>query len=157
MKEKTALSILLLILIGGAIAGAFGKSTLGTGTLATAQTNRATSSQMTAGPSVQEQYPNYTASITVPQDGNDANLASLAKITTDQAKDAAATHLSTSVADVKSVSLENENGNLVYSVQILKQGIMHDVKVDAGNGKVLFTEQGVDGTEAVEGTSEFEN
>jgi len=151
LKGKTALSIALLMLIGAAIAGGFGTSTFAKGTLTATQTNAVTSAQTTAGPNVQEQYPNYTASITVPQNGDDANLASLAKITADQAKSAAATHLSASAADVKSVSLENENGNLVYSVQILKQGIMHDVKVDAGNGTVLFTEQGVDGAEAMEG------
>jgi uncharacterized membrane protein YkoI len=144
LRGKKVISIFLFILMGVAINGAFGASTLVKGTLSTAQTNAIISSQDTGGQSVQEQYPNYIASITVPQDGDDANLASLAKITADQAKDAAVAHLSANIGDVKTVSLENENGNLVYSVQILKQGIMYDVKIDAGNGIVLYTEQGID-------------
>lgn len=93
---------------------------------------------------VQEFFPNYQASITIPADGNDANLASLAKISPDQAKDAGASNLSAALSSVQSVSLGNENGNLIYSVQVVKQGTAYDVKVDAGNAKVLSVEQGVD-------------
>ncbi|MEC4819809.1 MAG: hypothetical protein SAK29_42060, partial [Scytonema sp. PMC 1069.18] len=38
--------------------------------------------------------------------------------------------------NASNVQLENENGSLVYSVKIGQQ----DVKVDAGNGKVLYAE-----------------
>jgi uncharacterized membrane protein YkoI len=96
---------------------------------------------------VQEMYPTYQGSIIIPESCNDTDLASMAKITADQAKTAAATNMSVPVTSVQSVSLENENGYLVYSVHVLKQGIVYDVKVDAGNGHVLFVEQGADGGE----------
>jgi uncharacterized membrane protein YkoI len=63
----------------------------------------------------------------------DKKLQALAKITAEQAKQAA----ETSVGDkASSVKLENEDGNLVYAVEIGQK----EVKVDAGNGKVLYTE-----------------
>ncbi|PMB46119.1 peptidase [Fischerella thermalis CCMEE 5330] len=63
----------------------------------------------------------------------DKKLQALAKITAEQAKQAA----ETSVGDkASSVKLENEDGNLVYAVKIGQK----EVKVDAGNGKVLYTE-----------------
>lgn len=65
----------------------------------------------------------------------DAKLQSLAKITSQQAKTAAETSTGAAASSVK---LENENGNLVYAVVIGKQ----EVKVDAGNGKVLYTDNG---------------
>lgn len=63
----------------------------------------------------------------------DAKLQSLAKITAQQAKQAAETSVGGTASSVK---LEDENGSLVYAVVIGKQ----EVKVDAGNGKVLYTE-----------------
>lgn len=66
----------------------------------------------------------------------DAKLQPLAKITPEQAKIAAETSTG---AKASSVKLENENGNLVYAVAF---GQQQEVKVDAGNGKVLYTESG---------------
>jgi uncharacterized membrane protein YkoI len=44
---------------------------------------------------------------------------------------------------VLSAALENENGNLVYSVVIAPpSGPVQDVKVDAGNAAVLYTNTG---------------
>ncbi len=63
----------------------------------------------------------------------DAKLQSLAKITAQQAKQAAETSVGGTASSVK---LEDENGSLVYAVAIGKQ----EVKVDPGNGKVLHTE-----------------
>ncbi|PSM50350.1 peptidase M4 [Chroococcidiopsis sp. CCALA 051] len=60
-------------------------------------------------------------------------LQSLAKITPQQAQQAAQTALG---GKASSVQLENEDGNLVYAVKIGQQ----EAKVDAGNGKVLYTE-----------------
>ncbi|MBP5975694.1 PepSY domain-containing protein [Brasilonema sp. CT11] len=60
-------------------------------------------------------------------------LQPLAKITAEQAQQAAETSVGGKASSVK---LENENGNLVYGVKIAQQ----DIKVDAGNGKVLYTE-----------------
>jgi hypothetical protein len=43
--------------------------------------------------------------------------------------------------DVKETELENENGFIVYGVEIQgKDGRLHEVVVDAGNGKVLAQE-----------------
>ncbi|QGP93981.1 Peptidase propeptide and YPEB domain protein [Neomoorella glycerini] len=106
------------------------------------------------------QQPAYNASIKVanPQNDtdtevNDANekqgeaaesqaLQAKAKITADAAKDAA---LKAVPGTVKKVSLDNENGNLVYSVEVQTAGGIVDVKVDAGNGQVLARDNGRDG------------
>lgn len=81
-------------------------------------------------------------------DAVDPQLASRAKITADQAQSIALTHLSAAQTDVKSVSLDNENGHLVYSVEITKAGQSYDVKVDAINGQVANVDQGMDGETA---------
>lgn len=60
-------------------------------------------------------------------------LQSFAKITPQQAQQAAETSIGGKTSRVK---LENENGNLVYAVEIGQR----EVKVDAGNGQVLYTE-----------------
>lgn len=62
-----------------------------------------------------------------------ANLQSLAKITPQQAQQSAQ---SAQAGTASSVKLENENGNLVYAVDIGQK----EVKVDAGNGRVLYVE-----------------
>jgi uncharacterized membrane protein YkoI len=40
------------------------------------------------------------------------------------------------------VELENENGSVVYSVELTQSGKAYDVKVDAGNGQILHSEAG---------------
>jgi Peptidase propeptide and YPEB domain len=60
-------------------------------------------------------------------------LQSLAKITPQQAQQAAE---AAQGGQASSVKLENEDGNLVYAVAIGQK----EVKVDAGNGRVLYTE-----------------
>ena len=65
-----------------------------------------------------------------------ARLQPLAKITADQAKEAA---LQVQSGEVKEVELEAEEGSLVYEVTVGET----EVFVDAGNGEVLYT-QGVD-------------
>jgi uncharacterized membrane protein YkoI len=62
-----------------------------------------------------------------------AKLQPLAKITAQQAQQAVEASVG---GKAKSVKLENEDGNLVYTVEIGQQ----DVKVDAGNGKLLYAE-----------------
>lgn len=99
-----------------------------------------------------QQQPVYSASVKVanPQNDNDTEvneanekqneaaesqaLQAKAKITADVAKSAA---LKAVPGTVKKVSLDNENGNLVYSVEIQAASGSVDVKVDAGNGQVL--------------------
>jgi len=94
-----------------------------------------------------EQNQSYTSSIRTnnPQDAGEAkgqdneaaessSLQSLAKINADEAKAAA---LKAVPGTAKKVSLDNENGNVVYSVEVQTAKGVTDVKVDAGNGQVL--------------------
>ena len=69
-------------------------------------------------------------------------LKSLARITPEQARDAA---LAQVPGTVKKVELENEDGNVVYSVEVKMAQGESDVKVDAGDGRVLHVEQGGEG------------
>lgn len=66
-----------------------------------------------------------------------AQLAALALISADQARAAA---LARFPGTAEGAELENEDGNLVYSVEVRKDGSEVDVKVDAGNGKILHVE-----------------
>jgi uncharacterized membrane protein YkoI len=63
----------------------------------------------------------------------DKKLQALAKITAEQAKQAAETFIG---AKASSVNIENEDGNLVYAVKLAEK----EVEVDAGNGKVIYIE-----------------
>jgi uncharacterized membrane protein YkoI len=101
----------------------------------------------------QTQDPSYTSSVTAPEQNGQseadqsAALQSLAKISPDQARDAA---LAAVPGTAGKVELDNENGNVVYSVQITDaSGKVIDVKVDAGNGSVLH--QATDQNEAGKG------
>jgi uncharacterized membrane protein YkoI len=96
------------------------------------------------GPNTEVHEPAYKGSITIPQTIQNSNLSevqeeamlkNLVKITSDNASRAALAKVN---GTVLRVSLENENGYLVYSVIIkASNGTIFDVKVDAGNGKVL--------------------
>ena len=97
---------------------------------------------------VEVQDPSYAASITAPQDeglteADEAkSLESLATVTPDQARDAA---LAVVPGTAGKVELDNENGAVVYSVEITDgSGSDIDVKVDAGNGTVVH-QDGDDG------------
>ena len=88
--------------------------------------------------------PSYQSSITVDQSGDGENgeaarYAGLAKIDAGRAMAAAQAHIP---GKVLSAALENENGNLVYSVVItpVSGGPVQDVKVDAGDAAVLYTD-----------------
>jgi uncharacterized membrane protein YkoI len=98
-----------------------------------------------AGPD--QQTPSYDGSILVDQTANEslseadeaAALAGQATLTSDQAQAAAlAANQGTTVVKVE---LANENGTLVYSVELSNGS---DVKVDAGNGTILYTDTGGD-------------
>jgi uncharacterized membrane protein YkoI len=65
-------------------------------------------------------------------------LKSLARITPEQASAAA---LAQVPGTVKQVELENEDGNVVYGVEIKTASGESDVKVDAGDGRVLHVEK----------------
>ncbi len=89
--------------------------------------------------------PSYTSSVTAPEaaettsDADEAKaLESLATITADQARDAA---LAAVPGTAGAIELDNDNGNVVWSVEVTKaDGTITDVKVDAGDGKVLAQE-----------------
>jgi uncharacterized membrane protein YkoI len=93
------------------------------------------------------QSPAYQSSIRVPDQqngerGEAARLATLAKIDASRANAAA---LAQVPGTVLKVALDNENGNLVYSVEIkTASNEIKDVKVDAGNGSVLHVDAGGD-------------
>ncbi|MDS0859811.1 PepSY domain-containing protein [Burkholderia pseudomultivorans] len=86
------------------------------------------------------QSPSYRSSIRVPdQAGGEKDeatqLAALAKI---DAKRASSAALAKVPGTVLQVGLDNENGNLVYGVEIkTASNEVKDVKIDAGNGAVL--------------------
>jgi hypothetical protein len=96
----------------------------------------------------------YTSSVTVADtgtdsDGNDAALAGLAKITPEQAKAAA---LASVPGTAGKVELENEDGNVVFGVEVTTAtGSKMDVKVDAGNGKVLAQQADDEGGSETDG------
>ena len=71
------------------------------------------------------------------------NLQALAKITPQQAQQSA---IGITPGTVQRVMLENEDGNLVYAVTIGQK----EVKVDAGNARVLYSE-------AADGKNELED
>jgi uncharacterized membrane protein YkoI len=132
MNKKTIGMLALGLLLGGGSIGAYQVA---------AQNNNAAQTPTTVQQQ-EVQEPSYKGSITVDetkyegkseQDESKA-LAGLAKITADQAKQAAEAQVG---GTTSSVELDNENGSLVYEVKIGNQ----EVKVDAGNGSVLKIEQ----------------
>jgi uncharacterized membrane protein YkoI len=115
---------------------------------------------------VEEQEPQYTGSITVDESQyegmSDADEAAAlqAKATITSAQAEAAALAANPGTTVVKTELDNENGVLVYSVE-LSNGT--DVKVDAGNGSILHTEQAgndaaeVDGAENAPGPEAVED
>ena len=100
----------------------------------------------------QEEDPNITGTVSAPGENagaegheNEAQddeaggqLEGLARIDRAAAEKAA---LGAVPGQVKETELENENGFVVYGVEIQgKDGRLHEVVVDAGNGKVLAQE-----------------
>lgn len=71
------------------------------------------------------------------QDNEAAESSSLRLIAKIGPEQASASALQAVPGKVIKVSLDNEDGNLVYSVEIKTSTGVVDVKVDAGNGKVL--------------------
>ena len=90
------------------------------------------------GVTARAQHTNQTGSIEI-KSIDEAGLAGMAGISMDSAINAALAQVQ---GKVLRAELENENGYLVYGVEIVKTDhqIM-DVKVDAGNGKILKIEQ----------------
>ncbi len=97
---------------------------------------------------VSAQQANHEGSIQVKSD-DEAAFAGMAKISLDSAVNAA---LQAVPGKALKVELENENGYLVYGVEIAKtdKQVMN-VKIDAGNGKVLKIESDQKDNEGREG------
>lgn len=98
-------------------------------------------------PDTGAQEPSYASSVTVDQAQTEGlseadEAAALQGKATITATDAEAAALNANPgANVVKTELDNENGALVYSVE-LDNGA--DVKVDAGTGAILFTDSGTD-------------
>lgn len=94
-----------------------------------------------------EQTPSYVGSITVDQAATEGmseadEATALQSQATISAADAEAAALAANPGTtVVKTELDNENGALVYSVE-LSNGT--DIKVDAGTGSILFTDSGAD-------------
>lgn len=130
-------------MLGGGILGALAVAlVVGSLMVMPALAQGPTPPQADTGPN--EQAPSYASAIRVDDaryegmsEADEATaLAGLATITPEQAKDAALA--ANPGATAVKVELDNENGALVYSVE-LDNGL--DVKVDAGGGAILHTEQ----------------
>lgn len=143
-KQKIVpLAALALVALGGVTAGISKMSP----TVANAQSPATTVQQVAEKPDTgtevadnNKQESTYTSSIRIPDTGQEMDegteakqLASAAKISSDQAKAAAEKSAGGSASSVK---LEDENGNVVYAVTVGTK----EVKVDAGNGNILATE-----------------
>jgi uncharacterized membrane protein YkoI len=156
-KRKLATAgVLAAVLIGGgaSVAAAAGSPTA---------TPTAT---VTAADTAGANDPGYTGSVPAPADnrpdgqdtaGGDsqeaAALQSLATVTPSQAESAA---LAAVPGTVQKTQLENENGSVVYGVEVKDaSGTVTDVKVDAGNGNVLDRQVGGD-NEAANGSDQPE-
>ena len=120
------------------------------------QTTASAAAGAEAGTGAEVQDPSYTSSVQVPESATEENdqaeaaaLQAAAKISPEQAKQAAVAAVPGTAGKVE---LENENGNVVYGVEVTANGATIDVKVDAGNASVLAQEtdqkEGTDGTES---------
>lgn len=89
--------------------------------------------------------PAYSSSVTAPEGAEGqseeqeaAALQGFATVSADDARTAALAAVHGTAADPE---LEDENGNVVWGVEVTKaDGTVTDVKIDAGNGKVLAQE-----------------
>jgi uncharacterized membrane protein YkoI len=132
------------VVAGAAVATAL-VAALG-GVAAARSTGTTQPGQSTAATQSDQQDPKLNGSVTVPneqdtgQETNDneaqeaAELAKLAKVSKDEAIAAATQAVP---GEAGKVELDNENGTVVWSVEVTSGGSHVDVKVDAGNGKVL--------------------
>ena len=99
-----------------------------------------------------EQDPDYAGVATIAVDESTmpedeaAEAAALAGLATLSQADAEAAALAAVSGEIVQAELDNENGFVVWSIEIRDgSGVVHDVKVDAGNGQVLGTQADEDG------------
>ncbi|MDA8107992.1 MAG: PepSY domain-containing protein [Betaproteobacteria bacterium] len=81
------------------------------------------------------------------EEQNDAAALAQAKISLVQAIAAAEQHVGGKAA---SAQLEDENGRLVYGVEVIRDGTASDVKVDIAEGKVLSVQSDANEHEGVD-------
>ncbi|XRP96649.1 PepSY domain-containing protein [Methanocaldococcus sp. 16A] len=95
----------------------------------------------------------YTQTTTLNSEDSSENviLAKYAKISEEDAKSIA---LSKVPGKVVKVELENEDGNIVYGVEISTSNGIKDVKVDAKNGEILKIEDGNEKENEIENDKE---
>ncbi len=136
-KKNLTIGLTLAALVAVMISGATLYAQQGTNTPpASTQTNHEENVQ----------DPIYAGSISVPENMSDQNLAGLAKITASDAENAALAQFPG--ATVIKTKLDNENGTLVYSVELQTTSGIKDVKVDAGTAQILYTNSGGDHSES---------
>jgi uncharacterized membrane protein YkoI len=83
----------------------------------------------------------YQSSIQVlngKRSGESADLQSLAHISPDEVRTAALAQIQ---GTAKESELKNEDGNLIYSVEVASNGGEQEATIDAGNGRVLRIER----------------
>jgi len=98
------------------------------------------------------QDPSYIGSISAPANAGSQTLASLAKITASDAEKAVLAQFPG--ATVLKTELDDENGVLVYSVELQTASGIKDVKVDAGTAQILYVDSGRDVEAAEHNASE---
>ena len=148
LKTKIVLPVIALAVVG-VVSSVYAFSHSGP-SAASAQTSSVTAQQTSVDketaddiskvPNRAEKKPAYSSSIQTADTSEQPNenaeqkqLASLTKITSDEAKAAAEKVLG---GTANEVMLENDGGNVVYAVTVGSK----EAKVDAGNGKILQTQ-----------------
>jgi uncharacterized membrane protein YkoI len=91
------------------------------------------SSNANAAPLKSSIQTSYSRGPEAQEEVNTPRLKKLAKVTAQQAKDIARKRFK---GIIKQVDLENEDGNVIWSVEIGK----HELSIDAGNGNILALE-----------------
>lgn len=149
--KKFGVPLLAGFVIFGSAAGFVGSKTFA----ASQQTAQTAQSTQTAKQEVKEETSGFKASIFVGQQdngkdeskdesveaANDAALASKTKISQDEAVNAAKAAYPENT--VQGAKIGDENGYLIYEVKMTdKAGTAIEVKVDAGNAKILATDNG---------------
>lgn len=93
--------------------------------------------QAQAMPNVQDSCDDFMG--TIETDNDDAEAAAMAQVTEEQARDAAL--LAFAGATLDDIDIDEENGYLVWEVDIDMGNEDYEVYVDAGTGEVLCTER----------------
>jgi uncharacterized membrane protein YkoI len=147
-KTKKALYGLLAAI--GVTAGAAGIAAAATSQSTPSTATTATAEKGTEAHGEGDESPAFTSSIVDKASGNEAEgteendaaeaarLEKLATVTPDEAKAAA---LAAQPGTASKVELESEDGNVVYDVEVATSTGTVDLKIDAGNAKVIQTEK----------------